>query len=123
MFFHEYHGTHPQDPKEASIDLGCGGRGGIFNGTAQFWYSISTLLLQGKAEVVEAALHHWCPPFLFLFTSLFWTQEHTEGSGLRSYCCLDSVIGGMLMWISAEKFFFFTIYSCSDVIIWSKVYI
>lgn len=61
------------------------------------------LLLQSQAMVVEAASRHWCPPFLFLFTSLFWTQEHTEGSCLRSYCCLDSVIGGILMWISAEK--------------------
>lgn len=76
---------------------------GIFNGTAQFWYSISTLLLQSQAKLIEAASHHWCPPFLFLFTLLFWTQEHTKGSCLRSYCCLDNVIGGILMWISAEK--------------------
>lgn len=96
---------------------------GIFNGTTPFWYKVSMLLLQSQAKVVEAASRHWCSPFLFLFTSLFWTQEHTEGSCLRCYCCLDSVIGGILMWISAEKKFLFTIYSCSDVIIWSKVHI
>lgn len=121
MFFHEYHRTHPEDPKEASIDLGWGG--GIFNGTTQFWYKVSMLLLQSQAKVAEAASHHWCSPFLFLFTSFF-----LDPRAHRRFLPAELLLFRQCYWWHTDvdfcwKKILFTIYSCSDVIIWSKVHI